>query len=170
MTTRLSLLLACLLLTACAGGPPPDPVVVQLPELTQDERQRLYDGRYKSPPLVDVNRELEDVAAEWDSEDLTWIETPQGWHARLRIISPEADGLRIGLCVDPAEIPLRLTVDEDRSISVDFERIGVACDAGAMYFLPLVKGSAATLRFLSPPALNPGDFELHIRRVQHRKL
>ena len=156
-------------LFGCAGGPPPDPVVVNLPELSDRERQRLYDGRSSSPPLLDINRELGESTRHWDSEDLTWIETDQGWHARLRFVSPAALGVRIGLCMDPADLPVVLTVEESvGAISVPAERIGVQCENGTMYFLPLVRGERVTLRFSSSPQPNPPEFELDIRRLQHR--
>lgn len=156
-------------LAACAGGPPPDPVTVHLAALNAKEKQRLYDGRHSNPPLLDVNRQLEERQASWDSDDLTWIETPSGWHARLRYISPDARGLRIGLCMDPADIPVVLTVEESGgAIRVPAERIGVPCDNGSMYFLPLVKGETITLRFNAGDRPKPPEFELDIRRVQHR--
>lgn len=79
MRSRVLLLLPLVaMLAACAGGPPPDPVVVSLPELSERERERLYDGRSSSPPLLDINRELGESTRLWESDDLTWIETAQG--------------------------------------------------------------------------------------------
>ena len=170
MRSRVLLLLPLVAtLAACAGGPPPDPVVVSLPELSERERERLYDGRSSSPPLLDINRELGESTRLWESDDLTWIETAQGWHARLRFVSPSARGVRIGLCMDPADLPVVLSVEESAgAIQVPAERIGVQCENESMYFLPLVQGEQVTLRFSSPPQPNPPEFELDIRRLQHR--
>lgn len=166
---RCLILLAGLLLGACAGGPPPDPIVVTLSELTAQEKQRLYDGRYSNPPMLDVNREVPDLAEKWDSDDLTWIETDAGWHARLRFVSPDARGLRIGLCIDPANVPVTVSIDEsDGRLSVPASEIGSACEKRSMFFFPLVAGEQATLRFSSEPSPVPRDFDVFIRRVQHR--
>lgn len=170
MTIRLLMLsLSILLLSACAGGPPPDPVTVHLTALNAKEKQRLYDGRHSSPPLLDVNRPLNEDQKQWHSTDLTWKETAEGWHARLRFISPDAKGLRVGLCVEPADLPMTLSIEESGgAINVPASKLGVVCENQSMFFLPLVGGDTITLRFETPPRNLPPAFDLTIHRVQHR--
>ena len=168
---RLSLALLALLLGACASAPPPDPMPVDYPGLSDAERDWLRDGAAKSPPVISVIRSPGSVKRQWRSNELAWKRAGDGRYARMRVTSPGASAVTLGICVRDLAGPVDISVDEvpvGEFAGVSLSSVADLCERGSLYWLPMVKGDSATLRF-TMPAGEPPEFLIELRELRHRR-
>lgn len=168
---RLSLVSLALLLGACASTPPPDPMPVNYPGLSQAERDWLRDGAAKSPPVISVIRSSGSVKRQWQAGELAWKRAGSGLYARMRVTSPEASALTLGICVRDLAGPVDLSVDEvpvGEFAGVSLSSVAELCEGGSLYWLPMVNGDSATLRFTTPADEMP-EFLIDLKELRHRR-
>ena len=161
--------LLAMLLAGCASEPPRDPLEIGFGPLTSAEQRFLDEGAYKRPPVISIIRSLPDGLQVISSERLLWTAGPDGWQARIRVMSPGASALTLSICAETTDVPVALGFEELGSQPVaTLAEVEEKCSGVGQMWLPRVEGSRATLRFTADADLPPADFDIRLVEIRHR--
>lgn len=161
-------------------GPPPS-ISVTLPPVAED-LMPARPSKSSAPLQIGIARsvpELATVAA--TTGILNWTPAPAGGKiSAIRITSPDARGVRIGLLVKklPAAAILRFhSANDDSTYEVAGKTIldmiganlrsGDASDEAQTYWSPVLEGSASNVEIELPPGADPADVKFAIPHLSH---
>ena len=145
-----------------------------LPELAPEraEAVRERNSRADSKRLqIGIERSLADESHLSGVPDLEWRALADGAHvARLKLASPGAAAIRVGLRVDklPSGIELRFFGDNQAQSVVaavtaaEMRRIG-----DELYWTPVTEGAQQIIEIYLPASINPSELQFSVDRVAH---
>jgi lysyl endopeptidase len=156
---------------------PGDEARVELPDaaaqaLAQVRQQNLSSSRSKTRErrvVIGVVRATDGEMGAPPASELAWSAVPGGFAARLTVVSPQADSLRLAVSVMgvPNDVEMVFYGSGNVARLEGPVRVGDIRDRTTPWWTPVTEGEGQTIEFFVPGRHEPGRLPLRVVRASH---
>ena len=148
---------------------------VELADVAAAALERVRERNLASPRskarrvVIGVVRATDGEVGAPPASQLPWSAVEGGWAARIAVVSPQAESLRLAVDVlgAPKDVEMVFFGSANPARLEGPVRVGDIPDRTAPWWTPITEGEAQTIEFFVPARLDPKSLPLRVVRASH---